>query len=255
MELSACLKALGDPTRLLIFQQLLLRKHCTRSLSGKLGFTEATISQHLKILFEAGLVCKEKHGYHMHYLPVQEAVDFLAASFDQMRLFSEVLNRDPGDCQCEFRRQMDSQYPDKFAEKEIGSMKIAVTYENGEIFQHFGHTEQFKVYDVENGAVRSAQVIPTGGFGHGALAGFLRDHQVEALICGGIGGGAQAALAEAGIRLYAGCSGDADTAVKALLGGTLTWEANPVCSHHGEHHGSCHGEDHDCGHEEGHCCH
>ena len=90
-------------------------------------------------------------------------------------------------------------------------MKIAVTYENGQVFQHFGHTAQFKLYDVENGTVASSQVVDTNGSGHGALAGFLKDRQVDALICGGIGGGAQMALAEAGIRLYAGCQGDADT--------------------------------------------
>ena len=74
-------------------------------------------------------------------------------------------------------------------------MKIAVTYENGNVFQHFGHTEQFKLYDVQDGKVVSSQVVDTNGSGHGALAGFLAAHQVEALICGGIGGGAQMALA------------------------------------------------------------
>jgi len=94
MELSTCLKALGDPTRFMIFQQLLIRKHCTRSLSKKLGFTEATISQHLKILYEAGMVYKEKYGYHMHYLPTQAAVDFLALSFEEMLMYGkEASNR------------------------------------------------------------------------------------------------------------------------------------------------------------------
>ncbi len=130
-------------------------------------------------------------------------------------------------------------------------MKIAVTYEDGQIFQHFGHTEQFKVYDVADGAVQSSRVVSADGFGHGALAGFLAGLGAEALICGGIGGGAQAALAEAGIRLYAGCAGDADAAVAALIGGTLSYEKDPVCTHHGEHH---HG-DHECGGQEGKCCH
>ena len=136
-------------------------------------------------------------------------------------------------------------------------MKIAVTYENGQIFQHFGHTEQFKLYDAEDGKVVSSQVVDTNGSGHGALAGFLAAHQVEALICGGIGGGAQMALAQAGIRLYAGCSGDADARVAELLAGTLVSAAEATCDHH-------HGEDHTCGdhgcgrhghgHEEGHTC-
>jgi len=132
-------------------------------------------------------------------------------------------------------------------------MKIAVTYENGQIFQHFGHTEQFKVYEVENGQIVNAEVVSTNGSGHGALAGMLAALQIDALICGGIGGGAQMALAEAGIRLYGGVSGDADAAAQALAAGELTYNPNVMCNHHGEHHhgGSC-GE-HGCGGE--HHCH
>ena len=118
-------------------------------------------------------------------------------------------------------------------------MRIAVTYENGQIFPHFGRTEQFKLYDVDNGAVTASQVIGTNGNGHGALAGFLRAQGVEALICGGIGGGAQSALAAAGITLYGGASGSADEAVQALLAGNLNYDPNVHCDHHGAHH---HGE-------------
>ena len=96
-------------------------------------------------------------------------------------------------------------------------MRVAVTYENGQIFQHFGHTEQFKVYDITDGVITSSEVVDTNGSGHGALAGVLSALQVDALICGGIGGGAQAALAAAGIKLYGGVSGGADEAVEALL--------------------------------------
>ena len=242
MELSVCLKALGDPTRLLIFQQLLIRRHCTRSLSRKLGFTEPTISQHLKILWEAGLVCKEKHGYHMHYLPNQEAVNFLADAFAQMSQASLNLNRDPGICQCELRQQAEMKI--EMIEKEKNIMRIAVTYDNGEIFQHFGHTEQFKLYDVQDGKIVNEQVVNTNGSGHGALAGFLQAAQADALICGGIGMGAQMALADAGVKLYAGVQGSADEAAKALAEGRLEYDPEARCDHH-EHHGG------DCGHE--HC--
>ena len=122
-------------------------------------------------------------------------------------------------------------------------MKIAVTYENGKIFQHFGHTESFKVYEIEDGRVASSAVISTNGSGHGALAGVLKMGGVEALVCGGIGGGAKQALAAAGIALYGGASGDADEQIDALLRGELSYDENAVCSHHGEHHG----HDHDCG--------
>ena len=134
-------------------------------------------------------------------------------------------------------------------------MKIAVTYENGNVFQHFGHTAQFKLYDVENGTVVSSEVVDTNGSGHGALAGLLAQQGVDCLICGGIGGGAQMALAEAGIRLYAGCSGDADQRVAELLNGTLQFAQEATCDHHhGEDH-AC--GDHGCGHhsEEHHCGH
>ena len=122
-------------------------------------------------------------------------------------------------------------------------MKIAVTYENGQVFQHFGHTEEFKVYDTEDKKILSSQVVGTGGSGHEALAVFLKNLGVKVLICGGIGGGARTALSQAGIELYPGASGDADQAVEALLNGSLDYDPNTMCSHHhegGEH--NCHGQ-------------
>ena len=132
-------------------------------------------------------------------------------------------------------------------------MKIAVTYENEQIFQHFGHTEQFKVYDVEGGKIVSSKVIDTNGQGHGALAGFLQAIGADVLICGGIGGGAQMALSEAGIKLYGGVSGSCDTAVEAFLANNLGYNPNVRCDHHDhEHVEGGHGcGDHGCG---GHSC-
>ena len=133
-------------------------------------------------------------------------------------------------------------------------MQIAVTYENGQIFQHFGHTQSFKLYEVEDGNVVSSMVLDTNGSGHGALATLLQNHRVDVLICGGIGGGAQMALAQAGIRLYGGVSGDADAAVAMLLQNTLDYNPNVQCNHHGEgheHHGNCGSGgcgSHSCGH-------
>ncbi|HIV25275.1 MAG TPA: FKBP-type peptidyl-prolyl cis-trans isomerase [Candidatus Scatomonas pullistercoris] len=127
-------------------------------------------------------------------------------------------------------------------------MKIAVTYDNGEIFQHFGKTEFFKVYQVEDNQVVSSEVIGSNGTGHGALAGLLAGQNVDVLICGGIGGGAQAALAEAGVELCAGAQGDADRAVEAYLKGELI-STGANCDHHHEEGHSCgdHGEGHSCG--------
>ena len=128
-------------------------------------------------------------------------------------------------------------------------MKIAVTYENGQIFQHFGHTKAFKIYTVEDNKVVSADVVDTNGSGHGALAGMLRILGVDTLICGGIGGGAQTALKDAGIALYGGVSGDADTSVEEYLAGTLMFNPNVKCSHHDHEHGE---GGHTCG---SHGCH
>lgn len=128
-------------------------------------------------------------------------------------------------------------------EKGESTMKIAVTYENGQIFQHFGHTEQFKIYEAADGKINHVEVVDTNGSGHGALAGFLMQHGVDTLICGGIGGGAQAALSEAGIKLYGGVSGEADAAVNALLNGNLGYDPNVHCDHHDHEHG-----------EDGHAC-
>ncbi len=127
-------------------------------------------------------------------------------------------------------------------------MKIAVAYENGNVFQHFGKTEFFKVYEVEDNKVVSSEVVGSNGLGHGALAGLLAEQAVDVLICGGIGGGAQAALAEAGVELCAGAQGDADKAVEAYLKGELI-STGANCDHH--HHE----EGHSCGgHEDGHAC-
>ena len=119
-------------------------------------------------------------------------------------------------------------------------MKIAVTYENGEIFQHFGHTEQFKIYEAEDGKVISSAVVSAMGSGHGALAGFLKEHGVDTLICGGIGDGAKMALEEAGIKLYGGVCGNADKSIEEFLKNNLKYIADVTCiHHHGEKHSCC----------------
>ena len=141
---------------------------------------------------------------------------------------------------------IDSPFGYDIEAKGNDTMRIAVAYDNGEIFQHFGQTEQFKIYDIGNGKITGEQIIDAYGSGHGALAGLLKSADVDALICGGIGGGAQAALFEAGIRLFGGVSGSADEAVRALIGGTLEHDPYFTCSHHeGHSRGGC-GE-HGCG--------
>lgn len=128
--------------------------------------------------------------------------------------------------------------------KGDNTMRVAVTYDNGNVFGHFGRTEQFKVYDIEDGKVVSSQILGTNGEGCGALAGILNIANVDTLICGGIGGGAQMALAEAGIKLYAGASGNTDAVVEEFIAGTLDASGEANCDHHDHEHGA----GHSCGH-------
>ena len=128
-------------------------------------------------------------------------------------------------------------------------MRVAVTYENGEVFQHFGHTEQFKIYEIENGQVSRTTIIASGAYGHESLAELLFNGKIDVLICGGIGAGAQVALARTGIMVAAGVHGSADEAVQLLIDGKLSFSYQANCDHHHE--------DGECGeHEDGECgCH
>ena len=247
----AAFKALADENRMLILRLLLRRNCCVRALARQLDISEAAVSQHLKVLREAGLIVGEKFGYFTHYAVNRSQLRTLS---EELSAMADAAQRRPctplhGGCSAaEFekcrnavqsgRPVQDSRYMDWKGSRD---MKIAVTYQDGQIYQHFGHCEAFKFYSVENQAVVSSEVVSAIGSGHGALAGFLKVHGVDTLICGGIGGGARTALAEAGIRLFPGASGSADAAVQALLDGTLVFNPDTACSHH--HHA----EGHDCG--------
>ena len=110
-------------------------------------------------------------------------------------------------------------------------MKIAIPYENGQVYQHFGHSALFKIYDTENGKILSSEVVSTNEQGHGALVGFLVQNGVNVVLCGGIGAGAQNALAQAGIQLFGGISGAADSGVADYLAGNLVFDPNAHCDH------------------------
>lgn len=126
-------------------------------------------------------------------------------------------------------------------------MRIAVTYDDGKVFQHFGHTKQFKVYETDGGKILSSNIIDTSGSGHGALAGFLKKEGIDVLICGGIGAGAIQALEESGIQMIGGAAGDADAQAEAFLAGDLTNDPSAKCSHHEEGHECSSHHDHECG--------
>lgn len=118
-------------------------------------------------------------------------------------------------------------------------MRIAVTYQDGQVFQHFGHTKQFKIYTVEDGKVTASAVMDTMGQGHGSLGSFLAGLDIDVLICGGIGGGAKKALAEQGIEFIFGIRGEVDAQVAAYLSGELQSDPSGTCNHHGDDH-VCH---------------
>ena len=153
-------------------------------------------------------------------------------------------------CKRQCKKTDRSVFQNNLRRKGERQMRIGVTYENGEIFQHFGHTEQFKFYDVENGEIKQTQIVDTNGQGHGALSSFLTEACVNVLICGGIGGGAQSALAEAGIQLLGGVSGNADEAVRNYISGNLVYNPDIHCTHH-DHEHTCGA--HHCG-EDKHGC-
>lgn len=115
-------------------------------------------------------------------------------------------------------------------------MRVAVTYENGQVFQHFGRTAEFKVYDIENGQVVSSQVVSTMGKGHGELIGVIKGLGAGVLICGGIGGGAMAGLNASGIKVLSGNQGSADETVSDYISGTIRECSEANCNHHGEDH-------------------
>ncbi len=123
------------------------------------------------------------------------------------------------------------------------TMRVAVTYENGEVFQHFGRTERFKIYDIEDGKIVSSRVVGNDGLSHGGLVQVLLDNRVDTFICGGIGGGARNMIEGRGIRLLPGAHGDADACVEALLRGSLDYDPDTECRHHGGGEHSC-----TCGH-------
>lgn len=138
--------------------------------------------------------------------------------------------------------------------KEVDTMRVATTYDNGNIFMHFGRSKQFKIYDIQDGKVLNEQVVGTDGTGHGALAGLLANGGVDTLICGGIGGGAINALTQAGITVYAGAQGSCDACVEALIAGTLSQTGKATCDCHGHDHEhgescGCHGHHDHEGHE------
>ncbi len=113
-------------------------------------------------------------------------------------------------------------------------MTIAVTYDSGLVWQHFGKTENFRIYEVEDYKIINSIVVGTNGASHGALATFLAGKGVDTVICGGVGAPMIGKLKALGMKVYPGVTGKADDAVLALLNGTL--QSNESAIHEGCHH-------------------
>ena len=115
-------------------------------------------------------------------------------------------------------------------------MKIAVPYEDGKVFQHFGRAREIKLYTVENGAVTAAHLVTNEAEGHGAVTRLLKELGVNIVICGNIGGCAQKAVRESGMELYAGVIARADDAVNAFLSNNLAYDPEVGCHEFDDDH-------------------
>lgn len=125
-------------------------------------------------------------------------------------------------------------------------MKIAVTTENGNIFQHFGKCKEFTIYTIADGKITDKKVLDTSDSGHSALAVLLGKNNVDTLICGGIGGGAREALKQNRISLVPGVTGNSEEAVTSYLEGKAIGDPDYVCNHHDHEHD--HGHSCNCHH-------
>lgn len=252
-DITGILKALSDETRFSIVTILLNHDICAGAVARRLGVSDAAVSQHMKVLRDVGLVESERRGYFTHYRVnvclLQEAGAFLTDMAGWVRSpcdpdlegCTEVRRgRCPADkCSGGCPKSGGDRYPGcTMWSRGSGDerMKVAVTYENGEVFQHFGRTQQFKVYEIQDGIVVASEVVGTDGRGHGELVGVLRGLGVSVLICGGLGAGARQGLEASGIRVCSGNSGNADDVARMFAEGRLDTHSEVTCDHHGEDH-------------------
>lgn len=250
------LKAMSDETRFRIVTILLNHDICAGAIARRLGISDAAVSQHMRVLREAGLVTSERRGYFTHFSVDRDAIRELADFLQTMSGWERgPCDPDLEGCTAVRRGRCPAEKCGSGCPRAGGGrcpgctmvtdkrrdemMKVAVTYENGEVFQHFGRTEQFKVYDIQDGKVVASEVVGNQGRGHGELVGVLRQLGVSVLICGGLGMGARQGLEASGIRVCSGNAGSADAAAQAFADGTLDISSEVTCNHHGE-------GDHEC---------
>lgn len=132
-------------------------------------------------------------------------------------------------------------------------MKIAITYDNGYVFQHFGHTEKFQIFEIENNKIKETYLLDCNGVGHCALVNVLIEEGIDSLICGGVGGGAISALNKAKIKVFPGVHGEISQIIQLYLNNELCESYESNCDHHDENHHKNH--EHHCNHKHGCSCH
>ncbi|MDD5936306.1 MAG: NifB/NifX family molybdenum-iron cluster-binding protein [Clostridiales bacterium] len=110
-------------------------------------------------------------------------------------------------------------------------MRVAVSYDNGNIFNHVGDAKEFKIYDIEDGKIVSTEVLKSSGSGRAMVVDFVSTHFCDVLICNEICSGAKGAVNEAGTKVYGAVTGNADDAVEKLIQNQLEDGDTVICHH------------------------
>lgn len=129
---------------------------------------------------------------------------------------------------------------------------IAIPTEGDMVNAHFGRSQAFTIFAIEDGKVTGSEVLDTKGYEHqhSGIAQLLKTKKVEVVLCGGIGPGAIAGLENAGLEVLRGASGLAQAAAQVYADGTFI-ASTAVCNHdHGHDHSGHHHHEHS--HDKGH---
>jgi predicted Fe-Mo cluster-binding NifX family protein len=116
-------------------------------------------------------------------------------------------------------------------------MKIAVASENQTVTEHFGHCENFQIFDVENNQIVKNESIPNPGHKPGFIPNYLHELGINVIISGGMGGGAIDIFNGHNIEVIVGATGPSKVAAEEYLKGNLK-STGSVCHEH-QHHDEC----------------
>ena len=111
-------------------------------------------------------------------------------------------------------------------------MLVAITYENGEVFMHYGKTRQFIIFELDNNEIKSERIIDCGEYSHHTLADLLKLNNVDVVICGGCGVHAIESLEAKNIKVYNGACGDVHNVINEYINGKLKFNGATMCDCH-----------------------